>query len=1360
MRKAFIILTGMLFTLLFATCTQFTADIDGYLSYWSSEAYITDSSIKAVLQNDVNSIPSVPSVEDVSVTFKLKNPKSFSLDLPPAAAPAKKVIVFEHLTQAPVVGTDYTLTQSEDRQSLTLTYKASFLQAYEWGAQDLSSTLSLYAVDGRPFKQTYTLKLKANTPPQNPSFTVAKTTGSPAYYVLCITIPDMDKRVPGGLLHKDLARIEVNGTPYTFSVNEAQTAFTKPEADVFITHSAVEKLNEPDADDVPADSSWVLYYKTDVEVKDGAAKKDYTIKLIDERGLASDILNASTKPNKAEAENITITKGTKISGSGSEADPIIIGTGSAGAELTASSPTANTTVHCTVSEIGGSTPVKYDGNPVTVPLPLNGAGEKKYKLEYYTDGEGLAATPVQTVYYKVVQGHTVSFDANTGAYPDGTTAVSKIALHGATVSAPDPLPKKQGFGVTGWYKDKACSAGQAWNFATDTVTGNITLYAQWTAGADTPYKVKHYLQKFDDSYLAEPILTENLTGTTGAAIAVTQKNYEGFEFDRQDPSPATIAADGSTVVKVYYKRKIISVTFDLNGGNIGGNLSNVTKTGKYGAAFTAPANLDKTGYTFSSWQPVGDAPALSLTFPAKNAEYKANWTANTYTVRFSVYGGTGGTLKAKPEGSTEKTTRTTGTVSVEHGKKVDFTAKPDEGYEVDSWTGATADTPNTTATLSNVTTDNINVIVKFRKKVYEVRFSVAAGEGQLKGEGGGYIDMATGNTFVTLTVPHGGNVDFTATPATSGSWEVGEWSNNVTVDLSDNKKARLSNVTADTTVTVTFYQSEMTDTPSSITEWRDLLSAVRNAPANATIKINGEINATPDSGNNGEILIDKNLTIKGKKTDGSDTLNAITLSRIFKVKTGNTLALENITLKNGGKYPATEDGGGIYSEGTLTLKNTTIKSCGATKGGAIFAKGATVKITNCTLIGNKADTDGCAVYAEKNGDAAAHITIEGGAIKNNTAENDWGSGGGIYINDGCTLTLDTYNNTGTEISGNKAGHGGGVQAINSTVTMTKCTITGNHATKKQGGQGGGVSTDGGKLTMTGCFITENTVPKAAEGGGMAIKNTTVIMTNCTIENNKIDVASSGFGYGSGGGVCVTGGSFTMTGGTIKGNEAFNGSGVCVSGGSFEMSGVHIENNNTVPNDGRGSGGGVYLTGGSFKMSSGTIKGNKAQNNTGGGVCVTGGSFTMTGGEISGNTASQGGSGVYVNGNATFTMYGGTITGNTGGKGKGVYLENSSSKFVMGKEACVGKWKNDGTLEDGNEVYLRPNAIIRIDKDKPITKSKVAHISPHDYDNGRLVLVMTEGTTGSTTVADHNDKFTVQPNAYNWEVGNDGKLHAK
>ena len=218
MRKAYIILTGIFFTLLFTACRQFTADIADYLRYWSAEAYIADSTIKAVVQNDLNNIPSVPSAQDVPVTFNLKNSKSFPLDLPPEADVEKKVIVFEHLAQVPKFGDDYTIVQSEDCQSLILTYKATFLQRYEWGEQDLSSTMTLYAKDGRKFKQTYTFKVKANTPPPKPTFAVAKTTGTPSYYVLCITAPetDMRKTVAGGLLHKDLAHIEITKHPMPF----------------------------------------------------------------------------------------------------------------------------------------------------------------------------------------------------------------------------------------------------------------------------------------------------------------------------------------------------------------------------------------------------------------------------------------------------------------------------------------------------------------------------------------------------------------------------------------------------------------------------------------------------------------------------------------------------------------------------------------------------------------------------------------------------------------------------------------------------------------------------------------------------------------------------------------------------------------------------------------------------------------------------------------------------------------------------------------------------------------------------------------------------------------------------------------
>ena len=500
MRKAFIVLTGILFTLLFATCKQFTADIDDYLSRWSSEAFIQSSTIDNKTYNDGSSIPSVASANDVTITLKVQNPKSFWFVMP-SSSETRKIVEFAHFAGAkPAAGTDYELIQPL-ADTLKLVYKDSFLKKAEWGEEDISSTITLYANDGRPpFKQTFTIPLKANTPPPKPGYAVAKTTGTTAYYVLCITVPDMDKTAGGGLLHKDLACIEVNGTPYTFSVNEAQTAFTKPEDPVFITHSDVEKLSNQPNDAIPTDSSWVLYYKTDVKVELGAAKKDYTIKLIDKKGLASDIVNASTKPNKPEAEIVRITKGEKIPGSGSgssDTDPIIIGTDGDKAEIRIASATANTTVHCTRTDTGTSIP--YDGNPVTVPLPLNGGNEKQYKLEYYTDGTGFAATPVKTIYYKVVKAHTVTYRVEivdevaggtieTGSSGQKTSGTVSVA-HGNSVTFTGQ-PTTGDWKVAGW----TVSSG---SFAPPPGTSTTATLSNVTAA--TTVTVKFYQSTLQNS---------------------------------------------------------------------------------------------------------------------------------------------------------------------------------------------------------------------------------------------------------------------------------------------------------------------------------------------------------------------------------------------------------------------------------------------------------------------------------------------------------------------------------------------------------------------------------------------------------------------------------------------------------------------------------------------------------------------------------------------------------------------------------------------------------------------------------------------------------------------------------------------
>ena len=645
MRKMSFLFTGLLFIILFTTCKQFTADIDGYLSYWASEAFIKSATIETVSQNDVSGIASVASDKDAEITLRLHNPHGFQLAMPPA----RKVVNFAQLTDTqPVAGTDYEMTQSTPN-TLQLVYKAGFLQTAEWGEKDISSSITLYAADGRQFKQTYIMKIKANTPPPRIThYFVAKTKGAPAYYVLCFIVPEMDKKVPGGLLHKDIAGITVNGTNYALSVNGAQTAFVTPVGGNFLEYADIEQLAEPNADEVPANGAggWVLYYKTDVEVKDGITKKGYTVRLADAKGLVAPVLNASTKPNKAEPATLRITQGEKIetlSGDGSsETNAIVIKarTGEPEAQLEIQTPTAAALVYATLTEIATGSTSQYEGNPILIPLSLNGANEKVFKLAYYTGGDGFKPAAIKTLYYKVSRTYTVTFNANGGAYTDGTTSRTGTALYGQKISAPAAAeqPAKRGYTFGGWYKSSSFSE-PAWNFDADTVTNDITLYAKWVAGTGTAYKVEHYQQELDGTYpSAATGIDSDLTGTTGASLSVgngiTLKDYPGFEYDKLEPASPTIAADGLTVVKVLYKRKQITVTFRLNGGNISENTGDVVERGKYGATLTAPTApaLNKTGYILSGWNPALLSPP---TFPAANAEYTALWTANTYKVRFN-----------------------------------------------------------------------------------------------------------------------------------------------------------------------------------------------------------------------------------------------------------------------------------------------------------------------------------------------------------------------------------------------------------------------------------------------------------------------------------------------------------------------------------------------------------------------------------------------------------------------------------------------------------------------------------------------------------------------------------------------------
>ncbi|SET06446.1 S-layer homology domain-containing protein [Paenibacillus sp. NFR01] len=74
--------------------------------------------------------------------------------------------------------------------------------------------------------------------------------------------------------------------------------------------------------------------------------------------------------------------------------------------------------------------------------------------------------------------YTVAFDSQGGS---SVNDIGNIAS-GTSIAAPTP-PTKSGYSFQGWYKDAAGT--EAWNFGTDTVTGNVTLFAKWAVQTTT-----------------------------------------------------------------------------------------------------------------------------------------------------------------------------------------------------------------------------------------------------------------------------------------------------------------------------------------------------------------------------------------------------------------------------------------------------------------------------------------------------------------------------------------------------------------------------------------------------------------------------------------------------------------------------------------------------------------------------------------------------------------------------------------------------------------------------------------------------------------------------------------------------------
>lgn len=144
---------------------------------------------------------------------------------------------------------------------------------------------------------------------------------------------------------------------------------------------------------------------------------------------------------------------------------------------------------------------------------------------------------------------------------------------------------------------------------------------------EVDFTVKHYQQNVnDDKYIlaeTEPkkAFTESQVGDKLA------KEYNGFTALLYDTT-TKVAADGSTVVEIYYDRNYYLMSFNLNGG-----FGVEPIYARFGAALEV-GTPTKPGYTFSGWE-----PQVPATVPAENTTHKAKWQAEkTAKVTVVVWG--------------------------------------------------------------------------------------------------------------------------------------------------------------------------------------------------------------------------------------------------------------------------------------------------------------------------------------------------------------------------------------------------------------------------------------------------------------------------------------------------------------------------------------------------------------------------------------------------------------------------------------------------------------------------------------------------------------------------------------------------
>ncbi len=220
---------------------------------------------------------------------------------------------------------------------------------------------------------------------------------------------------------------------------------------------------------------------------------------------------------------------------------------------------------------------------------------------------------------------TVAFDSQGGSVVD-----SRYALTGSLLTVPD-APTKEKHEFDGWYKDEQCT--QAWDFDSDVVSGDMTLYAKWVA----VYRVSF------DSQGGSAVDIQSVRDGEHAVKPSDPhhlgKGFGGWYKDAACTQAWDFSVDTVTADMTLYAKWVqrYTVFFDSQGGS-----AVAEQTVLEGGLATEPADPTRENYFFLGWYKDADCTVKwkfkTDTVTAETRLY-AGWEYRTGRVIFVVESG-------------------------------------------------------------------------------------------------------------------------------------------------------------------------------------------------------------------------------------------------------------------------------------------------------------------------------------------------------------------------------------------------------------------------------------------------------------------------------------------------------------------------------------------------------------------------------------------------------------------------------------------------------------------------------------------------------------------------------------------------